>query len=171
MCFLPSTLKYMRKIAVLGWILLGVFAACAPNQKDIREAEALFQRLSKPSQEPITEKVLLDAIEKSIAQYVSYSDTHPSDPLSPEYLYKAAQLCAALPNQTQRQLAVLTELKVRFPKSEFAAKGLLAEAHVYRNTLRDTLQARSCYTQFLQRFPAHELAPLVKQQYQELIVP
>lgn len=157
----------MRSKSLLMLSFLGLIVACAPEKKDLREAEALFQRM-RGQQTAVTPKAIADAVEKSIAQYIAYSDTHPNDPLSPEYLLKAAQLCENLPNQSARELAILSEILARFPRSEFAPKAMMAKAHIYRTILRDTAQARSSYAQFLQKFPAHELAPIIKKEYDAL---
>ncbi|TAE51777.1 MAG: hypothetical protein EAZ89_09600 [Bacteroidetes bacterium] len=74
------------------------------------------------------------------------------------FLYHAAENYELLPDGLDKAISLYDRVQKNYPASEEAALALFNQGFIYNNNLLDTARARRVYTEFIQRFPAHELA-------------
>lgn len=89
--------------------------------------------------------------------YEKYANENPGDSLSPEYLFRAADISMNLgqPGQTIRLFnRILTE----YPDFEKAPATLFLMAFVYEDQLQDYDNAEKYYELFLSKYPDSEFA-------------
>jgi outer membrane protein assembly factor BamD (BamD/ComL family) len=89
--------------------------------------------------------------------YQRYADSLPADSLSPEYLFKAADI-SLYQQEGHKTLAILDQLINGYQKHPHVAMSAFLKAFVYDTKLNDTAAARSYYTAFIDSFPDHEFA-------------
>ena len=92
-----------------------------------------------------------------VEAYQSYAEQYPADSLSPEFLFKAADLSNSL-YKAAEAITLLESLRKTYPKHVRAGTGLFMEAFIYETSLHDNAKAVSKYTEFLQKYPDHQLA-------------
>ena len=84
-------------------------------------------------------------------------EKYPADSLSPEFLFKAADLANGL-GRSQESIAMLESLRKSYPKHPRAGTGLFLEGFIYETSLHDNQKAIAAYTAFLNAYPNHQLA-------------
>ena len=94
--------------------------------------------------------------------YSRYANTYPEDSLSPEFLYKAAEIArgAGDGRNAVRYFKLLLDKYPNYPKR---AASIFMLAFTYENLLNDTANARKYYTEFIDKYPKHELADDARQ--------
>lgn len=94
---------------------------------------------------------------KLMQLYLRYADSLPADSVSPDYLFKAADI--SLYQQTgQQTVGILDQLITEYPGHRHHPMSVFLKAFVYDTKMGDTAAARRFYTSFLQEFPEHEFA-------------
>jgi len=96
------------------------------------------------------------AMETMIA-YARFAHDFPTDSLSPEYLFKAAEIARALHNG-QEAILYYDKICTDFPQYEKASTALFLKAFTYENTLKDTANARIGYQEFIKKYPDNQFA-------------
>ena len=98
--------------------------------------------------------------EKAVAQLKSYrefAEKYPADSLSPEYLFKGADLANGL-GQATEGIAMLKTLRATYPDHPRAGTALFMIAFFCETTLHDNARAQEGYAEFLKQYPDHQLA-------------
>jgi len=145
----------MRTIKLISCILIGVFlAGCTQSRekmvKEITEKEkALFT-----ADNPIPDKT---KVTEMVALYMKFSDKHPKDSLAPEYIYRAANLQMSV-GQNEEAIATLEIIMKDYEVYAKLPEVYFLKAFIYDNNLKNINKARTAYTDFLQKFPKHDLA-------------
>jgi len=96
------------------------------------------------------------ATETMIA-YARFAHDFPKDTLSPELLFKAAELARAIHNGHE---AVLYYDKIYndYPNYDKTPTALFLKAFTFENVLKDTANAKIGYQMFLQKYPNNQFA-------------
>lgn len=81
----------------------------------------------------------------------------PTDSLSAPYLFKAAEIAAAI-GQPTRAIDLYNWIARQFPDHPRAGTSLFMQAFLLDEDLKNLEAARRAYTHFLERYPQHELA-------------
>ena len=94
--------------------------------------------------------------------YARYAHDFPNDSLSPEFLYKAAEVArgAGDGKNAVRYFKLILDKYPDYPKRAISVFML---AFTYENLLNDTANARKYYTEFIKEYPNHEFADDAKQ--------
>ncbi len=98
-----------------------------------------------------------DVANQLLQLYLKRVDSMPSDTLTPEFLFKAADVSVNMRNSS-RTLVLLNKFNRDYPNSKHAPMTLFLKAFVYENQLVDTAQARLAYEEFIFKYPNHEFA-------------
>ena len=85
----------------------------------------------------------------------------PDDSLAPEYLYSAAELANGLLQRT-RAIELFAKNNQQYPLSKKAPVCLFFQGFIYETQLNDLPKAKELYSEFLQKFPDHQLTKDVK---------
>lgn len=90
---------------------------------------------------------------KMVSVYESFAQQFPDDTLSPEFLFRAADLAQGV-GHDQMALQFYRTLRDSFPDYRKRAAVLFMMGFVYQNNLGDTSHARESYTEFLENTPS-----------------
>ncbi len=137
-------------------LLVVALAACSPSKEKLQEqitnAEtALFS--NDKGNFVFDEKLVQTAIDA----YQKYVATFPEDSLTPEYLFKKADLYRSIRNSEQA-IVTYNLISEKYPKYEKAPYCLFLKGFIYENELNKTQEARKAYQTFLDTYPNHDLA-------------
>lgn len=133
-----------------------VVASCTPSKEKLQEqitnAEtALFS--SDKGNFVFDEKLVQTAIDA----YQKYATAFPDDSLTPEYLFKKADLYRSLRNAEQA-IVTYNLISEKYPKYEKTPYCLFLKGFIYENELNKIEEARKAYQAFLDAYPNHDLA-------------
>lgn len=92
-----------------------------------------------------------------IKAYTSYAANFAKDTLSPEFLYKAANLAISF-NKVDEGITLFEKLITDFPQSRRAPEALFMQAFTYENVKKDMAAAGEYYNRFVLKYPTHYLA-------------
>jgi hypothetical protein len=96
----------------------------------------------------------IDHANELMMRYVEFADTYPDDTLTPELLFKAADISINFPNSS-RTLNLLSRIIFDYNDFEKAGLAQFLQAFVLENQLGDTAAARQLYKQFILSNPDH----------------
>ncbi len=96
------------------------------------------------------------ALETMIA-YARFAHDFPKDSLSPEYLFKAAEIARAL-HKGHEAVLYYEKICTDYPNYEKTPTALFLKAFTYENTLKDTANARIGYQEFIKKYPDNQFA-------------
>lgn len=94
--------------------------------------------------------------------YSRYAHDFPEDSLSPEFLYKAAEVARGT-GDGKNAVMYFKMLLDKYPNYPKRAISVFMLAFTYENLLNDTANARKYYTEFIKEYPKHEFADDAKQ--------
>jgi outer membrane protein assembly factor BamD (BamD/ComL family) len=89
--------------------------------------------------------------------YVQFADENPSNPQSPDYLFKAADISMNL-NRPQQTIKLFDRILTAYPSSDKAPSALFLKAFVYEDQMQDYDKAKKYYELFLKEYPNSEFA-------------
>jgi TolA-binding protein len=92
-----------------------------------------------------------------VGDYRAYAEKYPTDSLSPEFLFKAADIANGL-GHPEEAMELLESLRKTYPAHARAGTSLFLEAFIYETSMRDNKNAIAKYTEFLEKYPDHQLA-------------
>ncbi|MEI6122735.1 MAG: tetratricopeptide repeat protein [Bacteroidota bacterium] len=145
----------MKTLKISTILLVTLFIiSCTPARdkmaKQITEQEkGLFTNGS-----PIPDKTKISDVIDLYKQYVS---NYPKDSLSPIYLYSGANL---LMNNGQYEEAIkfIDQITKDYTNFKKLPEAYFLKAFIYDNYIKNIMKARDAYTEFLQKYPKHDLA-------------
>ena len=148
----------MRNLFLSVFALSVIFmASCQSNKSEQQVIEEMEETLMKEQGGVIDEALA----EEMIKKYVDFVNKNLDHELSPGYLFKAADISVNV-NQPMRGVKFLDDLEKNYPAYEKLPEVLFLKGFIYENYLSSPDKAREIYTDFLDRYPEHELAEEVK---------
>lgn len=87
----------------------------------------------------------------------AYALVFPNSPLTPENLFKAAEVAKSL-RTFPKSLGLYDWIIEKYPDYEKTATSLFLKGFIIENNLGNEEKARQVYESFLERYPSHELA-------------
>ena len=108
-----------------------------------------------------------DATAKADSLMLAYANKFPNDTMSPEFMFKTAQLYKMQRNFSEAN-KLLDKLITDYPDSKAAPYGLFLNGFMYENDEFLLDKAKEHYELFLKKYPNHQLAPSVKTSLQYL---
>ena len=89
--------------------------------------------------------------------YKKYVKSYPEDTLSPDYLYKAAML-SMNNSRPQDAIGMIDQLIKNYPTYKKVPDCLFIKGFIYDNNLKDFVNAKKNYEEFLKKYPTHPFA-------------
>jgi len=115
-----------------------------------------------------------DGTIKDKSQGVEYVQTiktlanrFPSDPEVPRLLSTAAETCRGI-GANNEALALYGQVYQTYPNHPLAAPALFIQGFILENELKQKEQARKNYEKFMESYPTHEFAEIVKSNLKQL---
>lgn len=131
-------------------------AACSPSKEKLQEQiiHAETELFSNDKGTFVFDEKL---VQKTIDAYQKYASAFPNDSLTPEYLFKKADLYRSLRNAEQaiNTYNLITE---KYPTYNKAPYCLFLKGFIYENELNHIEKAKESYQTFLDTYPNHDLA-------------
>lgn len=141
----------MNRPFVFAVLLIMIGSCSSPTLKEKIENQ------EKNLLENQTKAVEKEDVKKLLDNYLEYAGKNPSDPLAPEYLFKAADLMmnTGMPVKSVEQL---DKLMNGYPDFSRIPEALFLKGFILENHLGELGRAKSVYELFLKRYPEHEFA-------------
>lgn len=115
------------------------------------------------------------SINKNIASeliklYEAYANEFKTDTASPMYLFKAGELAMSL-NEGMKAMMLYKKIEQEYPDYKKAPVGIFLQAFLYENYLNDKESAKKIYTNFISKYPNHELVKDAKASLENIDIP
>ncbi|MBC8321105.1 MAG: tetratricopeptide repeat protein [Bacteroidetes bacterium] len=95
---------------------------------------------------------------KQLAEfYLEYAELYPDDTLSPEFLFKAADISMNV-NNPKLTISLFNKILSSYPDYEDVSIVMFLKGFVYEDQLNDYANAKKCYLEFLDKFPESDFA-------------
>jgi TolA-binding protein len=92
-----------------------------------------------------------------VAAYNEYADLFPDDSLSPNYLFKAADISMNV-FESGQAIELYNKILTSYPNYKKAPQCVFLKAFVYENNLKDLANAKRYYQEFLEKYPEDDFA-------------
>ena len=148
----------MRKLMFL--LLLPMAISCGGNtQEGVMPRSERLQLITEMEKDAFKDVDQFDTT-KALAlvnNYALFASENPKDEMTPNYLFKAADLSMALENSL---LAISYFDQVIDDYSDFDKMPycMFLKPFVYEDQLKDMAKAKESYEAFIDRFPEHDMA-------------
>jgi len=110
----------------------------------------------------------LAIVKDFIAKTEEFSNKYPEDPMSAEFLYKAALMAMTVAKfsenydettlYSQRALLIFDDIQRIYPEFNGISNCIINKGIIYEDILHDYVNAEIIYREFIARFPADTLA-------------
>lgn len=94
---------------------------------------------------------------QTIQAYENYANAVPDDTLSPEYLYKGAELAMNM-QMAGKAIEYYDRILNNYPDYNKISYCLFLQAFIYENQLQQFEAAKKIYQKFIDKYPEHPLA-------------
>ena len=146
-------MRYWFLLFLLGSLLTSCQSSGNEAQAQQEALQALELQLLTAQEVNINLEVAEEFLEKSQA----YALAFPKDSLAPSYLFKAAEVSRGL-HQYGNAIKLAGQVWREYPEFEKAPDAVFLQGFIYDTDLGDTLNARSYYERFLEKYPEHPFA-------------
>lgn len=92
-----------------------------------------------------------------VRNYGMFASENPTDELTPNYLFKAADLSMAL-NRSELAIDYFDRIIADYPDYSKAPYSMFLRAFVYDEQLHNMEKAKAGYEDFIKKYPDHEMA-------------
>ena len=134
-------------------VVLGCNTSSKKNiEKDRKEIIQLEKELFGDNAKETDEEKAL----KLTGLYNDFAENYPKDSLSPDYLYKSAEIVSNIgdPNKAIVNYDIIIKKHPGYEKLPYC---YFMKGFVYDNKLKDIEKAEKAYTQFIEQYPNHDL--------------
>jgi soluble lytic murein transglycosylase len=151
----------MRSIYLLFIGLTILFTACQNSGSNTQDEESDLKTSIETMEEELfnsgASRIDRQKAIQLIRLYTDFASKNPSDPLSPEYLFKASDISMNL-NRPVQTIKIFDKILNEYPDYEKTPTALFLKAFVYEDQLKDFEKAGVYYRLFLEKYPDNEFA-------------
>jgi TolA-binding protein len=144
----------MKYLSIVLAVLM--ITSCTPSkeklQKNIANAEAELFKNDKGTF-VFDDKLAV----KTIDAYSAFAEAYPEDSLTPEYLFKKADLFRSV-KDAGKSIETYNAIIEKYPNYKKAPYCLFLKGFIFENELNNTAKAKESYEAFLAKYPTHDLA-------------
>ncbi len=159
-----------KAVSLIIIILTFIFVqqACTHNKSTLKkekqaQVEALEKQLYQTSKGIIDKKKAANMIHL----YQNYANTFPQDSLSPQYLFRAADISLNV-FHSDATIALFDKIMKDYPNFEGSPQLLFLKAFTYDYYMHKTDSASIYYHAFLNKYPKHPFAQDAKMSLEQL---
>lgn len=157
-------MNILKKLAVLT-IISVVFYACSSSPEDKAKSKITELENNLFSSEDMV--VNRKQASELVNEYIAFADEFPDDTLSPEYIFKAADICMNILNPS-KAVWFFDRIIREYPDYRKVPESMFLKAYVYDNNMQSYDLARKLYTEFIEKYPDNEFADDAKVSIQNL---
>jgi len=142
--------KVKKGLVLLLGLLL--FNSCQPDEK-----QQLINRVNNLEKELFeNKKGVVDTKDAAniIHCYLQFADKYPNDTLSPDYLFKAADVSVNV-FHSRESVRLFTRVITEYPKYDKTPQALFLKAFTFENYLGEIDSAKIYYQSFIAQYPNH----------------
>ena len=157
-------MNILKKLAFLS-IISVLFFACSSSPED--EAKSKINELESnlfSSEDMVVNRKQASEL---VNAYIDYADKFPDDTLTPEYIFKAADICMNILNPS-KAIWFFDRIIREYPNYKKVPESMFLKAYVYDNNMQSYDLARKLYTEFMEKYPDNEFADDAKVSIQNL---
>lgn len=132
-------------------------ATALQEGKDAATVSSLLMGNFSAVSDPVTGMLKPDASREFIQLAEKLSAKYPQDTMAALPLYRSAEVVRAM-NDPVKTAATYQLVYARYPTFSKAAEALFMLGFTYDEDLKDLEKARTVYTDFINKFPAHSFA-------------
>jgi len=150
----------IRILAISLIISTLLFVSCESNQNTSKDNDVTIEKIKELEKELFNSGITTIDTKKArklCALYIDYAELHPNDSISPELLYKAADINMNV-NDPKSTIALFNKIRSTYPKYKNIPTILFLTGYVYENQLHDYKNAKKYYTELLDKYPKNEFA-------------
>jgi len=157
---------------IIAILIMATFCSCGETQQ---QAGKTKETVTKTDQ--VTLKSSLDQLEEAlrnnttakvdkekatelISKSIEYVDAFPKDEISPEYLFRAGEVCVGIGSYDQA-LEIWDRVRTEYSEHKKASIALFLQGFTCENQLKNIDKAKGYYNDFLAKYPKHEYADQV----------
>ncbi|MBI2969103.1 MAG: tetratricopeptide repeat protein [Bacteroidetes bacterium] len=131
-----------------------IFSGCGNRKAEIeKEISDTENKLYGDSVNPMNVTLAREAVKK----YDDFVNQFPDDPKTPEYLFRAGELCMSL-MKSNEAIGYFKKIHDHYPAFPKAPDCLFLQGFIYENQLKRLAEAQALYNEFLKKYPDHNLA-------------
>ncbi|MCK9254212.1 MAG: tetratricopeptide repeat protein [Bacteroidales bacterium] len=139
-------------------ILVTVLISCSSKINRDIESKDLAKEISEKEKEIYNSDSLNIALANElIDMYLTYATDNPDENLSPEYLFKAAEISMNI-NKAKNAVDYLSKIENNYKNYEKYVSSLFLKAFILENYLKDYENAKKYYSIIVENYPDHALA-------------
>lgn len=135
-----------------------IITGCSGNTK--KEKKKLIDKLFKMEKQLYNqaekEPPGINEARKLVKAQLGYADQYPEDTLSPEFLYKAANITQNILQDKDKALKLFGRLTREYPDHPKAPFAIFVQAFILENQKKIS-KARKKYHAFIKKYPEHQL--------------
>ncbi len=146
-------MNILRKLAFFAIISVLVFACSSPEDEAKSKIKELEGNLFSSEDMVVNRKQASELVNA----YIEYADKFPDDTLSPEYIFKGADICMNILNPSKAVL-FFDRIIREYPDYRKVPESMFLKAYVYDNNMQSYDLARKLYTEFIEKYPDNEFA-------------
>ena len=154
----------MRNLILLISII-SIFISCTSKHEVINSTNKkneLIKEIQNFERELYNDLELdIQKAEKMICLYTSFTIKYNEDTLTPEYLYKAAEISFNIKNGN-KACSLLKQIEQKHPKFDKYAESIYFLGYIYDSLLDDKELAKQYYNHFITKYPKHFRSEEVK---------
>lgn len=142
----------MKKITGMMAIMALLLSSCGGNSSKTEREEWLEKIKSSETamhKNPQLDPVLADSV---IANYLGFTERFSEDGLTPDFLFKAAEICTAV-GKYQQASVYYRQIREKYPKYPLYVESCYLEASLYDNYLNKDGDAKGLYQKLIEEFP------------------
>ncbi len=150
--------KNIFLLALLSMLFFGCHTNDNQNEMTPRDSAVVaIQNLEKSLYADSSTAIKPGVAFEVMLAYARFAHDNPTDSLSPEYLFKAAEIARAL-HKGQEAVLYYDKICKDFPQYEKTPTALFLKAFTYENVLKDTTNAKAGYQEFIKKYPDNQFA-------------
>lgn len=141
----------MKTYTYLFILVLFITSCGRPQEKfqsDIKKSESVLFQDSSSVPDTAKARALIN-------MYTDYAEQFQDDTLSPEYLFRAADLCTGI-GEYREAVSYYGKIQ-RYPNYRKTPVALFLQGFVTENHLNDPANAKSYYEKFIDTYPQHKM--------------
>ncbi len=146
-------MNFFYSLLILG--LTVIISSCqSPREQALEDIERVRGEMLKDSTQAMPS---LQSINNTIAAYTHFYTEFEQDSLAPNAMFQAASLYR-LKRDFNAAIKLWEDIQEDHPNSMQASQSLFLKAFTYENELKNLGKAKQFYSEFLRKYPDHELA-------------
>jgi outer membrane protein assembly factor BamD (BamD/ComL family) len=141
-------------VAVLALLIVACNSGAPKEEKKEDNTQELYLKEIKRLEAEIHKSMEIDNIiaGQAIQAYTNYSSAYPNDSLSPDFLFKAAEIATAI-KQYPQAVAFYENITTKYPNYKLIEESYFLQAAVLDNFINDDVKAKVIYEQLITNYP------------------